>query len=156
MSVFKIEPARAEDIPQLVELLDHLFGIELDFTTDAARQARGLELLLGETARSDRAALVVARGDAGKAIAMASAQLVISTAEGAPSAWIEDVVVHPDYRGRGIARAILGHLFDWAAQRGATRAQLVMDADNALARDCYDALGWRGTNLVVRRAFPGR
>jgi GNAT superfamily N-acetyltransferase len=84
---------------------------------------------------------------------MGSAQLVISTAEGAPSAWIEDIVVHPAYRRRGIGKLLLEHLLAWAKTRGATRAQLVADKDNTGAELFYNGLGWHATRLAVRRRF---
>ena len=50
---FSIEPAQPADIPRLVDMLNNLFGIELDFIADASRQQRGLELLIAEAAQSD-------------------------------------------------------------------------------------------------------
>ena len=148
---FEFEPAQNADIPQLVDLLNDLFGVELDFTVDATRQTRGLALLIAEAARSDRLIVVVARDERGAAIAMGSVQLVISTAEGASSAWIEDVVVHPDYRRQGLGKQLLDHLLAWAKTRGATRAQLLADKENAGAELFYNGLGWQATRLAVRR-----
>jgi GNAT superfamily N-acetyltransferase len=150
---FKIEPAQRADIPRLVDLLNDLFGAELDFTADAAHQARGLELLIAEAAKSDRQTVAVARDDKGLAVGMASAQLVISTVEGAPSAWIEDMVVHSDYRRQGIGKLLLEHLLAWAKARGAMRAQLVADRENESAELFYSGMGWQATQLTVRRRF---
>ena len=148
-----IGAAQQTDIPGLVELLRDLFGTEADFAANAERQKRGLELLLAEAARTDRVIVAVARDEYDNAIAMASAQLVISTAEGARSAWIEDVVVHRDFRRLGVGRRLLDHLLAWARARGATRAQLVTDTGNAAAQLFYDGLGWQTTQLMVRRRF---
>jgi GNAT superfamily N-acetyltransferase len=82
---------------------------------------------------------------------MVSAQLVISTAEGAPSAWVEDMVVRADCRGEGLGRALLEALLAWAADQGATRAQLLVDLDNAPALGYYQHLGWQATKLAARR-----
>lgn len=150
---FKIEPALPADIPRLVAFLNELFSAELDFTADASRQQRGLELLIAEAAKSDRLTVAVARDEQGKALGMASAQLVISTAEGAPSAWIEDVIVHPDFRRQGLGKALVEHLVTWAKARGATRAQLVTDKENQSAELFYNGLGWQITQLAVRRHF---
>lgn len=98
----RIERARNADVPALIELLAALFAIESDFSADRAKQCQGLELLLAQP--DDRAVLLVARSNDGRAVGMASAQLVISTAQGGPSAWIEDVVVQRALRGQGIAR----------------------------------------------------
>ncbi len=148
---FKIEPAQRADIPQLAALLNDLFEVELDFTADASRQARGLELLIAESAKSDRQIVAVARDDRGQPVGMASGQIVISTAEGAPSAWIEDVVVHAEHRRQGIGKQLLEFLSAWAKARGATRMQLVADRENASAELFYTALGWQSTQLGVRR-----
>jgi len=150
-SVF-IERAHAADMPALIELLAELFALESDFSVDHDNQRRGLELLLAQP--EDRAAVLVARSADGKAVAMASAQLVISTAQGAPSAWIEDVVVKQSLRGQGIAGHLLRSLLAWAQQRGETRAQLLADKSNALAQDFYRHLGWQPTRLMAWRLVP--
>jgi GNAT superfamily N-acetyltransferase len=144
----EITPARATDIPGMLALLAELFSIEKDFRPDPVLQRRGLELLL---VRPDSAHAVVARSYTGAVLGMATAQLVISTAEGGPSAWIEDVVVAAGYRGKGIGRGLLGAVLGWAKDRGATRAQLLADSDNVVALAFYDRLGWRPTRLGARR-----
>jgi GNAT superfamily N-acetyltransferase len=146
--MIRIERALDTDIDELLQLLQALFAIESDFQFDAPRQRAGLERLLAEPA--DRAAVLVARGD-GLVAGMASGQLVISTAEGAPSVWIEDVVVAQAFRGHGLGRALLEGVLDWAAALGATRAQLLADRDNADAIAFYRHLGLARTNLVALR-----
>ena len=143
-----IERAREADVPALIELLGELFVIESDFSADRSKQRRGLELLLSQP--DDRAVVMVARS-ADRVVGMASAQLVISTAEGAPSAWIEDVVVQRNLRGQGIARLLLRELLAWARQHGATRAQLLADNANRPALDFYRHIGWRSTQLSAWR-----
>jgi GNAT superfamily N-acetyltransferase len=136
-----------------VGLLAALFAIEQDFQADTSRQREGLTLLLREPPQ--RAAVMVAR-EAGRVVGMASAQLVISTAEGAPSAWIEDVVIAASHRGRGLARDLLAALLDWAGQQGATRAQLLADGGNEPALGFYRHLGWETTRLGAWRVFLRR
>ena len=147
----RIERAHAADIPALVGLLAALFAIESDFSADHSKQRRGLELLLAQP--EDRAVLLVARSHDGKAVGMTSAQLLISTAEGAASAWIEDVVVHQSSRGEGIARQLLQELLAWAQRHGATRAQLLADNANQPALDFYRHVGWQPTQLFAWRVL---
>lgn len=146
---YRIESAHPGDIHELTGLLASLFAIESDFSIDGEKQRRGLELLLAQP--QDRVVVLVARADDGKAIGMASAQLVISTAEGAPSAWIEDVVVDKVFQRRGVARLLLDGLGAWARRNGATRLQLVADNGNASALDFYRQLGWQPTQLSLWR-----
>lgn len=148
MTVHAIQPAQYEDIPALIALLDALFTIEQDFTPNHAAQQKGLELLLQQP---DMAYIAVARNTAGSVVGMASAQLVVSTAEGAFSAWIEDVVVDVNYRQHGIGSALLANVLDWAASKGATRAQLLADLDNPPALDFYQRTDWKMTRLVAHR-----
>ena len=142
-----IEHAGSADIPALVGLLAALFGIEQDFKPDTERQRRGLAGVLA----SQNACIIVARSAQGEAIAMCSAQLVFSTAEGAHSAWIEDMVVHEAWRRHGIGRQVLEAVLAWASEHGATRAQLLADLDNQPALDYYQHLGWDETRLIARR-----
>ncbi len=142
-----ITPASEADIPELIELLGVLFSIEQDFAPDTDKQRRGLAALLA----SPGGHIAIARDEAAHAVGMATAQLVISTAEGAPSAWIEDVVVREDWRGRGLGRTLLDAVVAWARSQGAVRAQLLVDLDNAPALAFYDRLAWQPTRLGARR-----
>lgn len=141
-------PAGTEDIPQLVALLDVLFGIEQDFRPDLEKQSRGLFQLIGEP---ERGVVMTARDTEGVIAGMVSAQLVVSTAEGAYSAWVEDMVVDEAWRAQGVGRNLLEAVLDWAKSHGATRAQLLVDLDNEPALGYYDHLGWQATRLGARR-----
>lgn len=141
-----IRPAGEQDLEQLVVLLRMLFAIEEDFEIDSARQDRGLRLMLN----SDFAKVLVA-DVGGRVVGMVTGQVVVSTAEGGPSVLVEDMVVVPEWRGRGTGRALLDGLRDWAGQQGATRMQLLADANNQSALGYYHHLGWQETVLVCRR-----
>ena len=147
-----IRPATPGDIPALSRLLAQLFSIEQDFTPDTDKQTAGLSLLMQSP---ERGCVMVAQStdgeDSGEVIAMVSAQLVISTAQGSPSAWIEDMVVDQVWRSQGLGRQLLAAILDWARQHGATRAQLLVDMDNPSALAYYDHLGWRSTRLQARQ-----
>ncbi|MCB5191213.1 GNAT family N-acetyltransferase [Methylobacillus arboreus] len=142
-----IRPAQAADIPALCNLLQQLFSIEQDFTPDSARQATGLQLLL---ANPKQGAILVAQNTEGKVVGMVSAQLVISTAQGSPAAWIEDMVIDKQWRSQGLGRRLLDDVLAWAKAQGATRAQLLVDMDNQPAIAYYDHLGWNTTRLQAR------
>jgi len=148
-----IREARTGDLEALVGLLGLLFALEADFAVDAARQRRGLARLM--TQGGDRLVLVAER--AGSVVGMATAQALISTAEGGPALLLEDVVVRPEARGQGVGRALLAGLEAWGLGLGATRAQLLADRDNAPAQNFYRACGFHPTNLVcLRRSLPAQ
>ena len=147
---FNIDIAKLEDIPALVELLATLFSIEADFKPDVAKQIKGLRMLI---LSPETGVIKVARDNDGLAIGMVSAQLVISTAQGAPSAWVEDMIIDEKYRGIGLGKALLNDTLAWAKQKGASRAQLLVDIENEPALGYYQHLGWETTQLQARKIF---
>lgn len=144
-----IRAATTADLDALVELLVELFSIEADFSPDPARQRRGLALMLAEP---ERRRVLVAECD-GAVVGMVTGQLLVSTAEGGLSLLVEDMIVRRAERGRGLGRRLLAAMEEWALERGATRAQLLADAENTPALDFYGRVGWERTQLVcLRRA----
>ena len=142
--------ANETDIADLGQLISLLFNIEKDFNPDTIKQQKGLELLIKSNAT---ATIQVAKNDTGKVIGMVSAQLVISTAQGAASAWVEDMVIDEVYRGHGIGKQLLHNALIWAKNKGATRAQLLVDIENIDAVGYYQHLNWKATQLQARRVF---
>ena len=142
--------ATESDIDDLTALLSVLFTIEKDFNPDLSKQKIGLELIVNN---HKSATIQVAKSTSGTVIGMVSAQLVISTAEGAASAWVEDMVVDARYRGQGIGKNLLQGALNWAKERGATRAQLLVDIENSEALGYYKHLKWESTQLQARRIF---
>ena len=142
----EIEEANAADVEALIKLLNILFSIEQDFRPDEIAQRKGLQLLLEHPGQGQ---IFVARHTEAGVVGMVSAQLVISTAMGARSAWIEDMVVLDQFRGLGLGKALLEKAQDWAATKGAKRLQLAADADNHAALEFYKHLDWQPTRLFA-------
>jgi ribosomal protein S18 acetylase RimI-like enzyme len=138
------------DLGQLVELLGILFDQEHELSPDPARQRRALELILGDPSR---ARIYVAR-EAGRAIAMAALHFTTSTAEGGKVAGLEDCVVHPGHRGRGVGERLLAHVLEQAKAEGALRVMLLTDGDNARAQALYRKLGFQPSQMRAMRWKP--
>lgn len=149
-AVINIRDAQEKDAAQLANLLHALFSIEADFKPDMEKQKAGLSLLISQP---EHGVIKAAFTEDGKLIGMVSAQLVISTAQGALSAWVEDMIVHAEFRQQGIGRKLLQSALDWAKEKGATRAQLLVDIENEPAIGYYRHLGWESTQLNARRLF---
>jgi GNAT superfamily N-acetyltransferase len=150
MDNIRYDEATTSDIDDLSRLLTDLFKIEKDFNPDVEKQKSGLALLIN---KKDVATIQVAKNTNGKIIGMVTAQLVISTAQGASSAWIEDMVVDAAYRGQGVGKQLLQQALEWAKNSGATRAQLLVDIENTAALGYYEHLKWESTQLQARRIF---
>ena len=147
---FVIENASNQDIPALINLLGILFGIEADLQADAEKQKEGLSQLINHP---ENGVIKLAKNEKRKVIGMVSAQLVISTAQGSPSAWIEDMVIEEAYRGDGVGKALLDEALIWSKNKGATRAQLLVDTENTSALGYYAHLGWEITQLQAHKIF---
>lgn len=138
----RIRPAAEADLPELVELLRQLFELEQDFEPDASKQQAGLSLML----ESPFAELLVAECG-GRVAGFCGVQLQISTAMRSYAAQIEDLVLHPEFRRRGIGSRLLDAAGAWAKQRGARRLQLNCDDQNLPAMRFYEARNWIRTHL---------
>lgn len=147
---YTIENAVSADVPALINLLAILFGIEADFQADKMKQEKGLALLI---AKPENAVIKIAKNQQGLIVGMVSAQLVISTAQGSPSAWIEDMVIDEKHRSEGVGKKLLEEALMWAKKKGATRAQLLVDTENTPALGYYQHLGWETTQLQARKIF---
>jgi [ribosomal protein S18]-alanine N-acetyltransferase len=55
---------------------------------------------------------------------------------------INNIAVHPDWRGRGIGGRMLGHLLDFAAGQGCIEATLEVRPSNAGAMQMYTRVGF--------------
>jgi ribosomal protein S18 acetylase RimI-like enzyme len=146
-----LRPAEPRDVDGMVRLLEVLFAIEADLRFDAAKQVAGLRLLL----ESPKDCILVAELE-GRVVGMVSVQTVISTAEGGPVGWIEDLVVAEAARGCGIGRRLLEEAEAWAFRHGLARLQLLADRNNEPALEFYHRLGWAETSLIALRRFPAK
>ena len=74
-------------------------------------------------------------------------------APGAAEADILTVGVVPDHRGKGIAKALMGLITDWAILQGSTAMMLEVKVDNAEAIGLYESLNY--SKLNVRKDYFG-
>ena len=136
-----------EDVDQLVDLLGLLFAQEAEFAPDEQKQRRALTEILADASRGR---VYVAR-EAGRVVGMCSLLFTVSTAEGGRAAWLEDLVVRPDRRGRGIGRMLLEHAIGRARADGVLRITLLSDADNERAHALYRELGFTHSPMRTMR-----
>lgn len=139
----EIRRARKKDLPKLSCLLMELFSIEKDFIFDSLKQTRGIMMLLKRHSNS----VVFISEEDGVVNGMATGQLVVSTAAGAYSVLVEDVVVSREFRNMGIGKSLLDELESWGISKGALRMQLVADKNNTLAAGFYINSGWRESSM---------
>ena len=143
--------AGPDDLPQLVELLGILFTQEHELAPDADKQARGLRLILGDPAIGS---IYVARdGAAGSnsVLGMVSILRTVSTAEGGAAGHLEDFVVRPECRGRGLGARLLAYAIEQARAGGLHRLILLTDGDNSSAQRLYERAGFGRSGMLPMR-----
>ncbi|MGA8007086.1 MAG: GNAT family N-acetyltransferase [Burkholderiales bacterium] len=133
-----IDPATEKDVPRLADLLGLLLAQEAEFAPDQGKQRRALRAVVSDA--SIGRIYVVREG--ADLIAMVSLLYTVSSAEGGKAAWLEDLVVRPDRRGRGIGRTLLKHVVAQARTDGVLRVTLLTDPDNERAHALYRSVGF--------------
>ncbi len=139
--------ARIPELSQLAELLGILFEQEAEFVPDRDKQEHALSTILKD-AKVGR--IFVAR-EGERVVAMASLLYTISTAEGGKAAMFEDLVVHPEYRRRGIGASLLGFVIEKAKEQAVLRITLLTDMQNERAQALYRRLGFIGSPMRPMR-----
>jgi ribosomal protein S18 acetylase RimI-like enzyme len=75
----------------------------------------------------------------------------VSTAEGGKAAWLEDLVVHPDYRRQGTGQKMLAYVVAQARTEGVLRITLLTDMQNERAQALYRRAGFVGSPMRPMR-----
>lgn len=143
-----VRRAAAADIPRLCELLALLFTQEAEFSPDAGRQSRALGCILDDPATG---MIVCATAADDQIIGMVSLLFTISTAEGGRAAWLEDMVVDPSWRGRGVGERLLEEAVSRGRAAGCTRLTLLTDETNDGARRFYTRAGFVESPMLPMR-----
>jgi GNAT superfamily N-acetyltransferase len=138
---------RADDLPQLVELLGILFTQERELAPDAAKQLRGLRQIVEDPAIGR---IYLAREGA-RVLGMVNILRTVSTAEGGPAGMLEDFVVRPECRGEGVGARLLAYAIGRAKADGLLRLMLLTDGDNFNAQRLYERAGFLRSGMLPMR-----
>lgn len=142
-----LDEAAFSDISGLCDLLALLFEQEQEFRPDVRRQTSALRALVGNP---QRGRIFVLR-DGTTLAGMVSVQTLVSTACGGDVLILEDLVVSPPYRNRGVGSALLDHAVLFARQSGCHRITLLTDRINADAQRFYTRHGFSASDMIPYR-----
>lgn len=132
---FDVRPGTADDVPLLLSFIRAMAEYE-------KLEVAATEELLRDSLFGDRpAAQTLLAFVGGQPVAYAVYFFTFSSFVGKRGLWLEDVFVHPDFRGRGIGKALMGHLADIAAENGCGRFEWTVLDWNQPAIDFYRAMG---------------
>ena len=142
-----ITVAKEEDVDALSALLTLLFEQEAEFTPDAAKQHRGLSMIIGNP---DVGEILTLKSD-GQIIGMVSLLYTVSTALGARVAWLEDMIIHPQHRNSGAGTQLIQFAIDHARKNGCQRITLLTDHDNTAGQHFYSRNGFQLSSMTPMR-----
>lgn len=138
MTVIRV--AGPDDVGVLVELIE-AFAAEFDDTTDP-----GLETRVAAIGADPRTRFLLA-GDPPLGFIAVRLHDVYWSAR--PEAWVEDLFVVPEARGRGHGRALLRAGIAAARAQGAGHFELTTTEEDVAAAALYRAEGMRGSERDV-------
>jgi GNAT superfamily N-acetyltransferase len=144
-----IKEATLEDIAQLTNLLTTLFTQEADFQPDRAKQEQGLRMII----ESPSSGIIFVAHDGEEIVGMVCLLFTISTAEGGPVCWLEDMIVHQDYRSSGLGSRLLRHAISFARSNCFKRITLLTDRMNEGAIRFYGRHGFRPSEMSALRLY---
>jgi len=144
-----VSAAKVQDIPALCRLLEILFFQEAEFHADIAIQRRGLNEII---ANPTIGKILIARSNA-DIVGMVNLLFSISTALGGKVAWLEDMVIHPDWRNQGIGSELLETALEQCRREGLKRITLLTDADNQAAQRFYRKHGFSESSMLPMRCL---
>ncbi len=136
------------DIDQLLALYAHLHEDEAPLTASPSLRDLWTRIL------QDGAQVYVGAFVDGELSSVANVSFVPNLTRGArPFAVIENVVTHPSWRRRGLARAVVSQLLAHSNSRGCYKVMLLSSASRPEAHSFYSSLGFEGDS---KRAFVRR
>ena len=136
----QIRPANAGDVPEIVAMIHELAAFEHAAGDCTVTESQITAALFGQDAV---ASCHLAEVD-GRIAAMALWFRNFSTWDGVAGIHLEDLFVRPEFRRRGLARALLATLARECVQRGYSRLSWAVLDWNTQAIALYDAVGGRG------------
>jgi len=132
-----IRPALENDVPLILSFIRKLAAYE-KLAHEVTASEEGLRQ--GLFGRGKNAEAVIAYdGDAPAGFAVFFHNF--STYAGRPGIYLEDLFVDPEYRGRGLGKALLSHLEALAQERGCVWLQWAVLKWNQPAIDFYNSIG---------------
>lgn len=132
-----IRPATPDDVPLIAALIRELAAYEKLAHEAVATEATLRATLFGEKPGAEVAIAELDGAPAGFALFFPN----FSTFLGRPGIYLEDLFVRPEFRARGVGRALLAHLAGLAVERGCGRLEWAVLDWNAPAIGFYEKLG---------------
>jgi len=145
--MFIVEEAKISDIEHLVDLLTLLFSQEAEFTPHREIQRIGLQMILEDANRG----IIFVLKESDEIIGMVSLLWTISTALGGKVAFLEDMIIKAEHRGKQGGSLLVKTAISYAKKLTCKRITLLTDTDNHAAQHFYKRLGFQDSLMQPMR-----
>lgn len=144
-----IRPAQPADIAELLRFEQGVITAERPFNPQIRDQAHYYDL---DVLIQDKQSLLVVAEDAGVLVASGYAQIRESKAHLRHDrhAYLGFMFVKPEYRGKGVNKAVLERLLAWSKDNGVVDCYLDVYAENTAAIRAYEKAGFAGSLLEMK------
>ncbi len=142
-----INIATNSDISDLCDLLFLLFSKEDEFVPNKSVQEQGLKIIIENPSIGH--VLVAKEND--KTIGMITILYTVSTALGGMVGLLEDMIVHPEYIGRGVGSQLMDYSLEFAKKQNLKRLTLLTDKSNTNAHIFYKKHNFIKSSMVPFR-----
>lgn len=142
-----LREATTDDLPQVLALY-----AQMSTNDDGVIDIDHAKSIFAQFARYPSYRLWLACDAQGRAIGSYALLVMHNLAHmGTPAAVVEDVVVHPQYRGRGIGRRMMEHAQALAREAGCYKLALSSNLQRDRAHAFYESLGFErhGISFVI-------
>ena len=125
--------------PADIAIVNHLDSFSASPTRDIHRD---VHKYFGSVDPSTHEKTVIFLADV-EGTAAAKVELMLPPAESiSPTGYVKRVIVHPDFRGRGLSKYLLNHVIDFAASLNLKEIDLHVWDQNQPAIHLYESLGF--------------
>ena len=138
-----IREARHEDLQQILELYLHLHE------TAVPEESVGLRRAWGKIMTDDNHHLIVCEVE-GKIVSSCVCVIISNLTRGVrPYAFVENVVTHADYRGKGYATVCLNYARELARKENCYKMMLLTGSKSPETLAFYQNAGYNGTDKTA-------
>ena len=138
-----IREARHEDLQQILELYLHLHE------TAVPEESEGLRRAWGKIMTDDNHHIIVCEVE-GKIVSSCVCVIISNLTRGVrPYAFVENVVTHADYRGKGYATVCLNYARELARKENCYKMMLLTGSKSPETLAFYQNAGYNGTDKTA-------
>ena len=148
---FRLEPLTAEQVEAVVSLCETYYRAE-NYPFDRAHMTRAFQLLRDN---EDLGRIWSVLAPDGEPVGYLAVTLGFSLEYGGRDAFLDEMYVAAEFRGKGLGRALIEQALDWCRNRDVRAIHLEVESINDIADSLYRKMGFGGNDRrLLTYRFP--